>query len=89
MHLIIVAIIIRLITVFVVSLLVFLQLLDQFFGRVEHSVSIGAAGRTPLRLFVGFDGALFTEVVLALGHHRVDKGVLADVALEGEVVIFV
>ena len=79
------------VTVFilVVSLFVFLQLLDQFFGRVEHSVSIGAAGRTPLRLFVGFDGTLFTEVVLALCHHRVDKGLLADVALEGEVVVFV
>ncbi len=64
-----------------------LQLFNQLFSRIENSARLGPASKTPLRLFVVLQRALFAKVVVATGDDGVLEPRTADDALEGEVVL--
>jgi hypothetical protein len=61
--------------------------LHQVLGRVERPTSLHATLGAPLRLAVVVQRTLLTEVVLALGAHRIDKLLAADGALVRQVVL--
>ena len=65
----------------------FVHFSDQVLGRIEHPVGLLPACEASLTLLVVGYGALLAEVMLALGDHRVDKGLFADEALEGQILV--
>ena len=69
------------------SLLYFVHFGDKLLGRIEHAVGLLPAREASLTLLVVSDGTLFTEVVFALRHDGIDKGLFADEALEGQVFV--
>ena len=60
---------------------------NDFLGGIEDSVGLYSASVAPLALLVVLQCALLTEVVLTLGHHRVDERFSAEDALERQLVV--